>query len=321
MVLGKLGTALALVITSAGCTVPNVLVTAAVGEDAGPGGADQAGADTAPADGAPPPPDTRPPDTGALDAGCEGASCAAVCSPGCQAGFICVGGSCEGRGPVLHWRLDEAGTSVTAIDSSGNGFDGTYFGEPNQPTPSTDVAPVRFPNPSSRAFGPGGRPVIRLLGASTLLGAAPNGLTVSVWFRASSVTPEGSDVFNLNVDVMLRLKSNRIEVCKRRSLASGAMFAVASVSNINEHLDGAWHHLVGVIAPDEVRLYLDGMRRGSFANADPLLRTGNDLQVGRSTAAEANLTVHDFQGNVDDLRLYRRPLTDAEINSLWLGFN
>src|SRR5262245_1606522 len=53
------------------------------------------------------------------------------------------------QGLVAYWKLDESGASDTIIDSSGKGHTGTPV---NNPLPSTSVPPIRFRNPSSRAF-------------------------------------------------------------------------------------------------------------------------------------------------------------------------
>src|SRR4051794_29709082 len=71
-----------------------------------------------------------------------------------------VGGSDGAAGPdaagidlslglAAHWKLDEGSATEAVVDSSGHGHNGTPI---NEPAPSSSVPPVRFPNPSSRAF-------------------------------------------------------------------------------------------------------------------------------------------------------------------------
>jgi len=49
---------------------------------------------------------------------------------------------------IAHWRLDETGTGTTALDSTGNGNDGTYNGT----SVSLDTASLVYDNPRSREF-------------------------------------------------------------------------------------------------------------------------------------------------------------------------
>jgi hypothetical protein len=240
-------------------------------------------------------------------------ACSAVAP--CNPGFLCNAGRCMPGGTALYWRFDEdAGTA--AADTSGLGNVGSYVGEPTLPAPSPLVPITAFANPHSRLFAPAGRPAVRLANVAAALKPA-NEITFTLWFSATSALPGGSDVMNLGTDLLLRLKPGDIEFAKRVSLVTGMVYGVARVSGgVTTHLDGKWHHLAGVATAAGMRLYLDGVLRGSNARGEPLVYTGADLWCGRDGGGG---TGRDFTGGLDEVRIYTRALAAEEIAALAQG--
>ncbi len=137
---------------------------------------------------------------------------------------------------------------------------------------------------------------------------------LSLWFRtrcpdcgifsAFSGTPGGGDydddrdIYLRNGDLCARLWS------QERICSSGRNYA-----------DGEWHHLVhtfGGIAGGQ-RLYVDGtpVASGSKASSDFDRQTGVNIGYARDAG-------HDyFEGRIDDVRLFHRPLTDVEVQVLF----
>ena len=227
----------------------------------------------------------------------------------CATGRACSGGSCEGiaaGGPALWWRLDEAAGTMAA-DASGNGRNGTYAGTPALPAPSAQAAPVNFPNPSSRSFAAGGRSMIRLAPVPAALKPAGN-LTVSVWFRAGAALVTGSDVINVGSDYFLRLKPDGVEWVKRAIPGTTGVYAICRLTGTTALLDGGWHHLAGVTDAAGMRLYVDGVLRSTNTRAEAILYTVDQLLVGREGNGGMN---HDFEGQVDDVRIYTRALVPS----------
>jgi hypothetical protein len=242
--------------------------------------------------------------------------CAVECSSSvpCSSGSQCVSGRCAANGPALYWRFDET-SGIVAADGSGNGFDGIYLGEPTLPQPSTSVPATMFPDPRSRSFGPSGRPAAYLAVVDSRLLPA-NNLSVTVWFRATSVASEGSDLINLGADIILRVRRDIIEIDKHKANADGAQYAIAAANDVTGHLDGRWHHLAGVASSKGVDLYIDGVLRNHDVNTDSILyRPGGALWVGRAGTS----TTHDFSGSLDEVRIYTRALGATEIAALARG--
>lgn len=89
---------------------------------------------------------------------------------------------------------------------------------------------------------------------------------------------------------------------------SGAIFVV------DEDLtDTSWHHVVVTCNDDSLWFYIDGERFGSVATGDKPGLTGTNpgLNIGRRPD-----NVTRFIGVVDDVRVYNRVLTPAEVTEL-----
>ncbi len=82
--------------------------------------------------------------------------------------------------------------------------------------------------------------------------------------------------------------------------------------------DGAWHNLVGVWSGPGLYIYLDGILAVSSTGSGTLSATGKDSQIGtqcsglNSTACSAFLS-----GRIDDVRIYNRALSAAEVAAIY----
>jgi hypothetical protein len=255
---------------------------------------------------------------------CSGAACATTCtnSGQCQPGNYCSSGACVafGPAPVFHWKFDEAG-GTTALDASGNGNVGTYFGSSGTPTASANLAPLKGANAFSRAFVASNRQAVRLVPAPAILQPL-NNYTISVWFRTTALDlghttgsppgPNASDLVTQNDNWFIRVRSSDVAFTRR---ASGTYFSCFATGI--SHLDGAWHHVAGVLSPAGMKIYFDGIERCTNTHGESnLYDRGPDFFVGRHPTSPD----WDFDGNVDDVRFYNRPLPPDEIAAIAAGF-
>jgi hypothetical protein len=249
---------------------------------------------------------------------CGGAACKTACASAadCKAGLVCRDLRCAPSGLVLYWKFDEAeGTS--AEDASGNGLRGTYTGVTGVPIAADTVPTTRFANPRSRAFALASRQGVLLAGMPAALKPTRE-LTVSAFYRATRIdtaagTP-GSEVVSAGDNYLLRVRQMDIEVSKRVGGTAGWVRCFGLVTN---HLDGQWHHIATVIDGVTVKLYFDGVEKCSLANTASLVYDkANDLWVGRHGDGK---DLFDFDGNIDDVRIYARALAAAEIAALAAG--
>ena len=81
--------------------------------------------------------------------------------------------------------------------------------------------------------------------------------------------------------------------------------------------DGNWHHVAGTFDGSYVRLYVDGIAIGSGTSTSITigygLPTTNDLFIGRY----GTTCVPRFNGEVDEVEIYNRALSQSEIQALY----
>jgi hypothetical protein len=234
----------------------------------------------------------------------------------CGGGAICTAGTCTNGpnpGPALQWKFDES-TGSTALDASGNAFHGTYLGTAGTPTMSTLVpAAGAASNPFSRAFVKASVQAVRLAATPAALEPA-NGLTVSAWYRATSVDTSGSEIVSAGDNYVLRLRAGQIEFDKRIKSSTGTGTYASCIFTVSTHLDGAWHHLAAVTSVAGMKLYFDGAEECTNTRGENLLYDrGPDFWVGRHGNGS---TTWNFDGNLDDVRVYPRALATSEITAL-----
>jgi hypothetical protein len=256
---------------------------------------------------------------------CAAAACATSCTSdaGCTAGFTCAANACAALpGPVLHWKLDEA-NGITAFDASPNGFNGTYEGN-GTATPATSplLPPLLFPNAASRAFTRSLRHAIQLANMPALL-KPTNDVSMSIWYRSSTPGAANSeelvsagDSYTLRAWAALnKLPGNppAMEVSKHTSAGHFQCFLAAPKA-----LDGNWHHVAGVITATAMVVYVDGVASTPCALVGPIEYLGPDFWVGRHGGTSGNSN-YDFEGNIDEVRVYTRALAAGEVARLAAG--
>ena len=202
------------------------------------------------------------------------------------------------------WHLDEI-DGVTTADSSGHGLDGTVG--------DVDLVAGRFGN----AVRFDGSEVVRVADSPLL---EPQRLTVTAWVRAASVTTsdyivaKGGDAGCTNSSYALSTGAGGLQFSVRMDSSSSAFVSPVAPATI---WNGQWHAVAGTYDGSTVRLYVDGVEVGSGTPAVttiPYGRQEDSFTVGSYPACPNN--VYDYQGDVDEVRVYNRALTPAEIGAL-----
>ncbi len=212
-------------------------------------------------------------------------------------------------GLVLHWRFDETAGS-TALDASGHGLEGTYSGTP--PSPSIEVPPTSFANPSSRRFD-------GTVGNSVQVASMPaalqptQGVTVAVWFRTTQTTR--ADLVSQGNNYFIRWNIGELQFVRRRPLGSSTTFVAATALTPTAN-DGSWHHAAGVASVDgDTSIYLDGVLLDADVSRLPFTYANPSTFVAGQSMAGGQI----FDGWMDDLRVYDRVLSADEIRALARG--
>jgi hypothetical protein len=254
---------------------------------------------------------------------CGGAACAQSCTghASCKPGHYCAGNACVafGPGPALHWKLDETSTT-TATDASGNGLHGGFL---NAPAFSTNLPPVRG-DVYSRAFVASTRHAIRLSPAPAAL-KPQNDLTISLWFRTTRLdighdtAPRASEALSQGDNYLVRVRDTDVSWTRRSAVqVNGSNYVSCFSTGVTTQLDGRWHHVAATLSPTGMKVYYDGVEVCSNPHGTPMLYDkGPDLLVGRHGNGSDEW---DFDGNIDDVRIYGRALPAAEIAAIAAGF-
>ena len=142
---------------------------------------------------------------------------------------------------------------------------------------------------------------------------APTDLTLAAWINFSNIDTFGGEIITLGNSVILRVNSSNELVA---DFYDGSSFIrLDSNTAIG---DGGWHHVAYSFddAANTQTLYIDGVAVATGTQA-----TSIDYTNGSSTTrigAHANDTNidFDFNGLIDDARIYTRAISDEEIIAL-----
>ncbi|EOQ97645.1 concanavalin A-like lectin/glucanases family protein [Leptospira wolbachii serovar Codice str. CDC] len=147
-------------------------------------------------------------------------------------------------------------------------------------------------------------------GASFMQKLNPNGLptgssarTICAWFNKSSSIGE----YIVGFGTFVNLQGNGLVV----SDTVTGMFGVADdVTTFHEGFRNQWMHLCGTYDSANVRVYENGVLRAFGSKAWSTV-PGPSLEIGRRLDGVGN-----FSGDLDDIRIYNRVLSDTEIRVL-----
>ena len=194
-----------------------------------------------------------------------------------------------------------------ANDESGNGNNGTVNGA----TLTTD----RFGNVNS-AYSFGVNQTINA-GAMSNLGNNPTNYTQSIWIKMPAL-PSGSNNYfpllskrhdNSGTDWMgLRVESDgKLKIFADDALYTGAIIGESGVLNTNE-----WIHVVGIKNGNIYTLYVNGVQVASITDSHAMSGSSMNMIFGAQLAWSKY-----FEGQLDDIAIWNRALTAAEIQELY----
>jgi hypothetical protein len=206
--------------------------------------------------------------------------------------------------PVAYYRFEET-TGTTAIDSSGNGNDGTYN---NGVTLGATGAPAL-----GRAGG--------FDGVDDFVSTArtvSTDFTLEMWVISTAPSLTGTDSYEGNGllwsdvggganDFTMAILNNGLSF-----FAGDSGSTVTSANAIN---DGRWHHLVVTRAMGgSTQIYVDGILRGTMPSGNSPLDANPAIMIGGNV-----LDNRYFNGLVDEVAYYPSVLSAARIQAHFLA--
>jgi hypothetical protein len=219
--------------------------------------------------------------------------------------------------PVAHWRVGEAvgeKNGSVLIGEGGSLFDGLFVG-----TPSFDVndpAPVPGGSTASIAFDGAGS-WIDVSGYDGVGGDSAR--TLAFWFKGDLVQPNlnatlvswGTGATGARFDT--RINTAGVNQLRTEVAGSGSNATTPIVT-------GEWHHCAVVFDPilgttiGDALFYVDGNLEALTASGGTTVNTNasNGVRIGNARVFQGRAVA----GKMDDIRIYDRALSEAEILSL-----
>jgi hypothetical protein len=212
---------------------------------------------------------------------------------------------------VGYWSLNE-GTGNTAADVSNNGNSGTLNGNPQWVAGKIGNA-LQFD---------GSGDYVEVSGFSGLNNVTA--LSITAWVKLTSTgtaTADDSGILNFSsndADSVLFWYNADAQGAGNSSYTfnAGSLF-LPPENRVNGSqglaVAGSWQHVVGVLSGTDRKLYVDGILKATGTGVDTgITQNGNDLRIGGWDVSPA----YDFNGLIDDVRLYGVALSDAEISEI-----
>lgn len=211
-------------------------------------------------------------------------------------------------GLLGYWRFDE-GSGATAKNTASDAFHGTIVNGPAWVESHAAVALEPVAANCLKFDGVSGHVEVA---DSADLNAYP--LTASAWFRTTNGASVVQGIVGKYADGSgngwtIVVQNGRLRALYLRSFGNIALDVTSAASVA----DGGWHHSALVVDASGGRLYLDGTLIGSSAWPGPpgAPTSTEPLQIGRY-----HTYPNRFVGAIDEIALWNRALTAAEVLSL-----
>lgn len=203
---------------------------------------------------------------------------------------------------LAYYPLDES-TGTLASDGSASAFNGTVSGGATWGTGKLNNAlsfdgvddTVTVPHNSS----------LNITGD----------MTISAWVKPTSLGPFTSGSANVvskrtttaHAPFHLRMKDNGQMRFEGFSVSSAGYVGVNAATNIDT---SRYYHITGVRSSSQVKIYIDGVLSNSTAWSGVADTNTEAMLIGGATSQFSA-----FPGNIDEVKIYNRALTDAEVKA------
>ncbi|WP_444662912.1 PKD domain-containing protein [Cellulomonas sp. CW35] len=210
------------------------------------------------------------------------------------------GAAVRAANPDLYWRLGEA-AGATAADTGPLSYPGTYSGG------LTRGVAGALAGTSNTAVTFGGT---NGLVASQADFNGPDVYSEELWFKTT--TTAGGKLIGFG-DAATGTSSNydrHVYMEENGKLTFGVWTGEANtITTPASYNDGAWHHMVATQGPDGMKLYVDGVLRGTHAQTSQQVYTGY-WRVGGDTTWGPQAW---FAGTIDEVAVYGSVLDAATV--------
>ena len=199
------------------------------------------------------------------------------------------------EGLVAYWPFDE-GTGKKAEDVTGNGHDGKFAGAPKWVDGKFGTA-LEFDGEEDH-----------VVVADDAALAIEENITFMAWFSPGDVLTSRR----------LMVKNNSIFVIFDFGNKDSIDFLVKPDNTFAESTTtdwkvGEWYHFAGTFDGKTMKVYVNGKLEGETANNVPIAPSDLELWIGGD---DFGRPTDFFPGTIDEVRLYEKTLTEAEIQKV-----
>jgi len=197
---------------------------------------------------------------------------------------------------IGYWKFDET-SGTTAQDATGNGNDGTLNGDPQWVAGKLGGA-LEFDGEGDYV-DIGNDPIFNIT----------EQITVACWIKVSQFTDSWQAIFTMGDDSWrLQRQTTTDNLCWACTGVTGTPGDWWLYGDVNVN-DGEWHHAAGVYDGSKYYLYVDGDLDASKDTSGTMSISSYPVFIG----ANAQQSGREFDGLIDDVRIYKRALMDTEI--------
>ncbi|MCP4607152.1 MAG: LamG domain-containing protein, partial [Planctomycetes bacterium] len=203
---------------------------------------------------------------------------------------------------VGYWKFDET-SGTTAQDATGNGNDGTLNGDPQWAAGILGGA-LEFDGDGDYVEV-GDDPIFQIT----------EQITVACWIKVTQFTIDWQAIFTMGDDSWrLQRQTSTDNLCWACTGVNGTTGDWWLHGDVNVN-DGEWHHTAGVYDGSKYYLYVDGELDASKDTSGSMSVSSFPVFIG----ANAQQSGREFEGLIDDVRVYKRALMDTEILGVMSG--
>src|SRR4051812_8328280 len=141
---------------------------------------------------------------------------------------------------------------------------------------------------------------------------APKNVTLSAWANLTAADTQGAEIVSIGDYIAMRL--NDAGTSKVFFYNGTGWVAVAASQTF---AGTGWHHFAGVFNDDQnlCTFYIDGVQVASLSTTVTIPYTGAGTQTVIGSHGNGSTTM-DFNGKIDDVRIYNRALCPSDIQEL-----
>ncbi|NQT03176.1 MAG: LamG domain-containing protein, partial [Planctomycetes bacterium] len=203
---------------------------------------------------------------------------------------------------IGYWKFDET-SGTTAQDATGNGNDGTLNGDPQWAAGKLGGA-LEFDGEGDYV-DIGDDPIFNIT----------EQITVACWIKVTQFTDDWQAIFTMGDDSWrLQRQTTTDNLCWACTGVTGTPGDWWLHGDVNVN-DGEWHHTAGVYDGAKYYLYVDGELDASKDASGTISISSFPVFIG----ANAQQGGREFEGLIDDVRIYKRALMDTEIPGVMSG--